>query len=71
MCVSQSVFVAGDNELHFEYVEVDGNINIRSVESIPPLNINGLRRLAKLLLAFAELQENAVQSHAMQRRPKP
>jgi hypothetical protein len=44
--------------LHFDLVIKENTPNVQSREPIPPLNIHGLRRLAKTCAAIAELLEN-------------
>lgn len=54
-------FVVGPKDapitLHFSLVFGQDYTNIQSDEPIPPLNVNGLRRLAKHLSALADLLE--------------
>lgn len=54
-------FVVGPKDapitLHFSLVFGQDYTNIQSDDPIPPLNVNGLRRLAKHLSALADLLE--------------
>ena len=43
--------------VRFVIVTNDGSQNIQALDPLPPLNINGLRRLAKHLSALADLLE--------------
>ena len=41
----------------FEIIENEGARNVQVLDKLPPLNILGLRRLAKILLAYADILE--------------
>ena len=43
--------------VRFELVIKEGSPNVRALDPLPPLNTNGLRRLAKHLSALADLIE--------------
>ena len=54
-------FVVGPAEgrliTRFEIIDNDGARNVQALDKFPPLNILGLRRLAKILLAYADILE--------------
>ena len=50
--------------VHFHLVWNEGSPNVVAREALPPLNVNGLRRLARHLMALADLIEYG-QGHRM------
>lgn len=56
-----TTFVVGQpgeyKSVRFERVQIDGSPNVQAQDPLPPLNVNGLRRLARHLVALSDLIE--------------